>query len=578
LISWIYSPQARIPLRDDLAEWVYELPAHTPKGVILQFNFESGVRRTVFGKEMIGGDYWLATPGPSSRFERVALTARTAETKVSAKIQTSNSHEVATTPFVPVPTSLFQKFAAMRRLNVTTTMLCWYFGNYPGLMNKAAGDLLSFEPFAANEDEFLQRLASVDWKPNDVPTVVEAWKIFGRAFENYPLTTAFQYYGPMHNGPVWPLLLNPRDAPLSPTWQLGSSVDGAPWPPSGDRVGECLGDWLSLAEGVELARRMSVAWDAGVTRLDTIASHYRDEPERIADIGVARALGIQFRSGYNILRFYLLRETMFRMDGLERLELLEQVSAIVREELALDDQLLALCQNDSRLGFHSEVEGYLYFPAKIRWRVEWLRKLLTTEVPEIEQAIRRSELLFPEYTGQRPVGSVATCTPSTITMSSETTPPLDPTLGWQTCEYGTAAARVRWAAVHDADALYVVVAPRDEKSGPLSISNVLIKLEPRRLWPSRRFVFTAASPTPLLTPKVIKSSGAWVMRIPFDELGVAPESRAPIRIDVRVQESNGRSAAWRPNNPWPSRLDLGTDNPADLGWLVFSSSAAPASR
>jgi hypothetical protein len=145
-----------------LADWVYEIPAHTPDGVILQFNFESGVHRTEFGKDLVGGDYWISTPGPSPRFERIAQVARENHTPVSAKIQTGTSHEVATVPYVPVPSLLYRKFAGMRRLGVSHTMLCWYFGNYPGLMNKAAGEL-SFEPFPENEDAFLTRLASIYW-------------------------------------------------------------------------------------------------------------------------------------------------------------------------------------------------------------------------------------------------------------------------------------------------------------------------------------------------------------------------------------------------------------------------------
>jgi hypothetical protein len=62
LISWLYMPQARGPFREGLAESVHDLPAHTPKVVILQFNFESGVHRTEFGKDPVGGDYWISTP------------------------------------------------------------------------------------------------------------------------------------------------------------------------------------------------------------------------------------------------------------------------------------------------------------------------------------------------------------------------------------------------------------------------------------------------------------------------------------------------------------------------------------
>ena len=88
--------------------------------MILQFNFESGVSRTEFGKLLVGGDYWISNPGPSDRFERIANVARENGTKVSAKIQTGNSHEVASVPFVPVPSLLYRKFSAMRSLGCLT--------------------------------------------------------------------------------------------------------------------------------------------------------------------------------------------------------------------------------------------------------------------------------------------------------------------------------------------------------------------------------------------------------------------------------------------------------------------------
>ena len=153
LISWLYMPQPqRFNTGDNysLGDWVYEIPAHTPKGVILQFNFESGVSRTEFGKLLVGGDYWISNPGPSSRFSRIAEIARENGTKVSAKLQTGNSHELSTVPFIPVPSLPYRQFSAMRNLGVTHTMLCWYSGYYPGLMNKAV-DELSFETFPKDE-------------------------------------------------------------------------------------------------------------------------------------------------------------------------------------------------------------------------------------------------------------------------------------------------------------------------------------------------------------------------------------------------------------------------------------------
>ena len=584
LISWLYMPQTqRWGQRAycGLADWVFDVPTHTPQGVVFQFNFETGVRREFFGKEMFGGDYWISTPGPSPRFERVASIAREQGTQVSAKIQTGNSHEVATTPYIPVPSLLYRKFAAMHRLGVSHTMLCWYFGSYPGMMNKAAG-LLSMEPFPQDEHAFLVQLASIDWKANDVVKVVQAWEHFTEGFENYPLTNEFQYYGPIHDGPVWPLLFKPLDAPLSPTWQIGSSSTLKSWPPSGDRIGECIGATFSVEEVVQLTGRMTQAWDEGLKLLNEIEPNYVDEPQRLLDIGIAKALGIQFRSGHNILRFYHLREKMFRMQGSERLVLLQQMSDIVRDEIAGDQELLLLCEKDSRLGFHSEAEGYKYFPAKIRWRMTQLKHVLENDVPELEKIIASGEPLFPEYTGAKPEGPVAHCpVTSSVTFSAVATQPSSPAsdspsdspwlppegLSWQTCTFRSSGDSARWASQRDPEALTLWVS---EDQGP--VVRLEVKVEVHRLHPCHRYAFSWGKETSAkyFVRRGSKSGKSYaIVRIPWSELGMSADDFHPIRLDVKVHQSDGRIHSWLPSNPLTPRLRLFRDNPADLGWLLF---------
>ncbi|MCE5345526.1 MAG: hypothetical protein LLG13_04445 [Bacteroidales bacterium] len=591
LISWLYMPQPQRFVAGDsykLGDWVYDLPAHTPERVILQFNFESGITGTEFGKFLVGGDYWISKPGPSERFERIANIARKKGTKVSAKIQTGNSHEVATTPFVPVPSLLYRKFSAMRDLGVSHTMLCWYFGNYPGLMNKAAG-LLSVEPFPENEDIFLHQLASIDWKEEDVPKVVEAWKLFSKGYENYPLTNLFQYYGPIHDGPVWPLLLKPADAPLSPTWQIGSSSTLKSWPPSGDRVGECIGDVLTLEEVTELTHRMTTSWEKGMAILAGLQNKYTNETERLLDIGVAQALGIQLRSGYNILHFYLLREKMFRMEGKERFNILNQLTSIIREELTLDGQLLKLCEKDSRLGFHSEAEGYKYYPEKIKWRMGQLKSIIENDVPELKRIIRNNKPLFPEYTGKKPDGPITECITYDKPVWSENGFVLPENLKWQSFNYGSDMTNLQWASAYSKDALYLFVAEKEAKnilSKESSFASLEVKIEPQRLYPAGHFVFNTGDINyngdpvhiigyPLLYRGGLRETndnGKWyaAVRIPFKHIGLNRENMDPIRMDLVIRNRQGKESSWRPNNPTTSRLILGSDNPADLGWLVFS--------
>lgn len=379
LISWLYIPQ-----EEKLADWVYEIPKHTPENVILQFNFESGGEKEQLGKIRTGGDYWQSYIGPSERFRNIAATAKISKTATSAKIQVGCSHEVATVPYVPVPALLYRKYREMRKLGVSSVMQCWYFGNYPGLMNKAAG-MLAFEDFNEdeNENDFLQKLALPEWGIH-AEKVAKAWHLFAEAYNNYPMSNMFQYYGPMHDGVVWPLYLYSARLALAPTWKLEYGI-------SGDYIGECLKDH-SIDEAIILCRCMAEQWNKGVHILKCLGSDFANNPDRIKDIALAEALGVQFSSGHNILRFYALREQLFNTETPDCLNVLSKMEVIVHEEIKHSERLIKLCENDSRLGFHSEAEGYKYSPEKLKERINSLHNLLQNDFPKMKNEIKTDKL------------------------------------------------------------------------------------------------------------------------------------------------------------------------------------------
>jgi hypothetical protein len=376
LISWLYMPQPT-----ELGNWVFTLPPHIPEKVVLQFNFESGGVKEQLGKPRIGGDYWLSFTGPADSFRRIAESAARNGVPLSAKIQAGCSHEVATAPFVPVPPLLYRKYREMKQAGVSRVMQCWYFGNYPGVMNKAAGKL-AYEEFSRSEDDFLEQLARPDWGAH-APEVIRAWNCFAEGYSCYPMSNMFQYYGPMHDGVVWPLYLTPSLKPLAPTWKLEYGT-------SGDAIGECLENH-TLPEAVRLCGNMAENWRRGVDILSALRDDFRDDPERLKDIGVAEALGLQFESGHAILRFYELRKELnFQADR----SILDEMELLVRAEIQRSKRLAELCREDSRLGFHSEAEGYKYFPEKLEWRITLLESLLAEDFPAVRQRLADGQPAF----------------------------------------------------------------------------------------------------------------------------------------------------------------------------------------
>ena len=366
-ITWPYHSMP-CPTR---SQWVYELASHVPSNCIFQYNFESGALKEQLGKVRNGGDYWLSWEGPSNNFREMARRVREKGTRLSAKIQVGCSHEVATVPFIPAPGLLYRKFKAMKEVGVTDVMMCWYFGNYPGIMNKAAG-YLAYEDFGKEDEKsFLLRLAQDDWG-GESQRVVRVWQAIAEGYRNYPMSNCFQYYGPVHAGVAWPLYPDVSAKNLEPTWEPYKKL-------SGDVIGECLENH-TLDEALALMRRATDSFDFVRDDIDALERKFAGSRAREGDVRVMRALAIQFAAAREVLAFYAARR------GRD----ITGMRSALRKSRELTKAILPLSEADSRLGFHSEAESHLYHPALLRWRLEAL-DAAEKRLDEIAQAVTHGE-------------------------------------------------------------------------------------------------------------------------------------------------------------------------------------------
>ena len=370
VISWSYGHRFW-PIED-----VRDYVRRAPDDAILMQNFEEMGYAPQLGRVRQGVDYWLSYAGPSPLFQATAEEAIASEKRMYMKTQVCCSHELASVPYVPVPGLLFDKYRSARQLGVEGVMQCWYFGNYPSLMSKAAGEL-AFEDDLSDKHAFLLRLAGSLVGSGKAEALVGAWEAFESGYRSYPLNIMFSYYGPMHDGPVWALHLKPKDFSLPRSWQTLDPTDG-------DRIGECLLEGHTLCEALTLTGRMTRFWKAG---LELMARAAQGCPEAEEQLSVAGAIGLLFSSGHDILRFYQLRERLGLSQG-DPMRILGQMRRIVEREIERSEALSELCEKDGRLGYHSEGEGYKFFPKKLSSRVKQLRALLETEFPETEARIR----------------------------------------------------------------------------------------------------------------------------------------------------------------------------------------------
>lgn len=588
LIAWPYG---------QILSWgqkrTVEAAAHLPSDVILQHNFESGGVASQLGKARPLWDYWLSWVGPSEVYRDIARRVRQRKGRVFAKLQVGHSHEIATVPFIPVPGLLYRKYQAMHELGVSGAMQSWYFGNYPSLMTRAAG-LLSFAPLPKDEVAFLRELARREWGSLH-QKVARAWAIFGRAYENYPASHFFGYYGPVQDGVTWPLYLEPRNFPLAPTWKLG-------FPPSGDYIADCLSSQFSLREVELLCGRMAKGWDRGLRVLRGAFEASEQSPTQCHEWRVAEAISLHFNNAWAVLRFYLLRERLVQARSPRaRLKVLDELEAIVRGEIELRQRFLHLMKNEPSLGYHSEAEGFKVTRQRVRDGISQLRKLLRTEFRKVRKGAVGDDAWFDDYTGAWPRGQmlrVGGGEPSASVMALSHWMKLGSDsangAGWEPVERGLRGVkgelriavrdRVLSIQVRMADVEGVLFA----EESPWR-TTIVAEIVSARTRPRVKFTLQSSgekqgiaddgyvAPSPTFEARWRKSErgGDAELEIPFHSLewkGNFRRFRLCVRVQFFHQQTGDRyELSWQKREPLPSRLAWEDVNPAtDYGWVLVA--------
>ena len=385
------------------------------------------------------------------------------------------------------------------------------------------------------------------------------------------------------------LHLKPAHKNLSPIWKLE-------YPPSGDRIGECFSGTHTYAEVLELCGRMSDTWQEGLDIFRQLKPQFVNDPVRQRDITVAEALGVQFRSGYNILRFYDLRERLLYGPQATQADLLDQLQEIVEEEIGNSTKMAALCEQNPFLGFQAEAEGYKYFPAKLCWRVDLLRDLLRTELVEAARAVEAGEKVFPKLSGlaESPLRYSYERAPSSFASN------------WKNEEAWSSLPRVlcvskgsntkepawSWQAAHDDVSLYVNVESPPSKQW--RAVEVAVLVEPTHVYPRRTFRADLKGKRPLRS-RWLGPEPSWEavateadrcqtfrLRIPLDTFRGEADPSRPMRFNVQVtylshEKKKQMVRSWAPlaEHRVQRRLGYAWADPAEMGWLLHRYAITP---
>jgi hypothetical protein len=320
---------------------------------------------------------------------------------------------------------------------------------------------------------------------------------------------------------------------------------------------------------------MDEEWAKGVALLKNMKPNSR---ELQTEIGVAQALGLQFHSAWNVMRFYELRDELPYQSQSQQLADLETMRQIVQDEIACSKKLTLLAENDSRLGFHSEAEGYKYFPAKLAWRIDQLESLLTEDFPNVQQQMEQGKVLFAEFIGENPQGAIYRAKwqndNSQIDWKVLSPEPCGESTFTEVENYGTT-----WQLTANNKNLYVKI--NCQSSEPADGDQVTVTVEPRRCWPAQKFIVDKNGKifhencSPMQDHRwnveTQNTPNGWeaTLEIDWDIFRDSYVARRPIRINVSRVIPNAGTISWQTHEPLPPRLVFGAANSADYGWVIF---------
>lgn len=373
----------------------------TNPDVIWLGNFEHGGVKESCGKQMAVHEYSLSCVGPSDDFQRMAEHASQTGHRMYAKLQVGTSYELSSVPYVPVPGIEFVKIQRARELGVTGSMLTWIPGGFPSPMLKAAGES-AFEP-EVSEQDFLHRLAAIEWGEAAANGVARAWRIFAEAWQRYPFDIQVIYWGPITRSPAYQLHLEREPNHAKPyNWGFTRKREPQPWE---DDLSRWTGEF-SPQQISEAFREMAAAWLEGIHTLQSARPLVDpDEIEVDRQLAVAQAIRLQFLSAANVYEFYDVRDTLLICDKSEHPKKLQRMYEVAVDDVELARQMKQLMEVEPRLGFESEIYAFSYSVSLLEEKIlqvheilpileRWQKHGIEREI--LERTVEEAEWLRPD--------------------------------------------------------------------------------------------------------------------------------------------------------------------------------------
>jgi hypothetical protein len=282
-------------------------------------------------------EYSLSVPGPGPRALKNWAAARRQGLKAMAKLQISNTWEMSAVPYVPVPPLVVDHGEKLSQAGISGVLASWTCGGYPSPNLEA---MLSFARAGhPGKDEILRRVAERRYGAAAAAEVIQAWRGFSQAFQEFPYGVAI-YVIPVQHGPANLLRMEPT----------GHRAAMMLFPH------DALAQWCGAYPPEAVAQqftKMAAGWKEALPAFRKAMAR-ASGPYAPLDLAIAETCYHHFQSVANQVRFYMLRG---KTDAASKREM----AALARQEIELAKAQYRLARNHSILAYEG-TNHYYYTP------------------------------------------------------------------------------------------------------------------------------------------------------------------------------------------------------------------------
>jgi hypothetical protein len=247
-------------------------------------------------------------------------------------------------------------------------MLGWTLGGYPSPNLQVVSEL-----FSANStvDEALERVAENRFGPVLAPHIVSAWRVFSKAFSEFPFKTQVVYNAPLQVGPANLLF-------ASETGYHATMV-GFPY--------DDLKSWRSIYPAevfISQFEKMATGFQTGLDILKAVDLSGLKDSERkalVSEINIFETATLHFQSIANQARYILIRRSLNNSTQANMHRQQMTLKEILKNEVKLAKRLYKVQTRDSRIGFEAS-NHYFYVPQDLLEKIVNCRWLLSHSFSE----------------------------------------------------------------------------------------------------------------------------------------------------------------------------------------------------